>query len=193
MRSIRFSVLGVGAVVGLICGAALTTIAMAQEDGDVFYACEKNGSLASGSVSVNTEPDCKGGSALVSWNQAGPQGLPGDAGADGVNGLDGTDATVETYTVFGPFLSLLSSVRKIVGISCLDANDLAVNGGWVIDAGSAEPNQSTAAAGGFDVTFEINRQRTEPSTGLEGWQFQIHNGNTYDLWFTPQITCIQVD
>ena len=68
-------------LVGVMAGAAI-----ADNGGDVFYACEKDGNIVSGSVMVNEEPTCKGGKTLVSWSSDGPQGPVGPAGPAGPPG-----------------------------------------------------------------------------------------------------------
>jgi hypothetical protein len=61
-------------VVVLLVGGVLAGVAIADDTGDdVFYACEKGGNIISGSVSVNQERDCPGGSNLVSWHSGVPQ------------------------------------------------------------------------------------------------------------------------
>ena len=51
--------LTVALLAGLFAGVAIAA------DGDVFYACEKNGNVSS--IKLNKEPNCKGGATLVSW------------------------------------------------------------------------------------------------------------------------------
>jgi hypothetical protein len=87
-----------GAIVVLISGTAIGAVAFAQPDGDTFYACEKNGSVIAGTLSVNTEPTCRGGAVLTTWNQQGPQGPPGEAGPPGTGGGGG----------FGEFFSAVT-------------------------------------------------------------------------------------
>ena len=72
-RISRLPVLAVMALV-LLVGGAFAGAAIAQSDEDVFYACEQNGKVIPGTISVNVEPNCAGSRTLVSWNSEAPQG-----------------------------------------------------------------------------------------------------------------------
>ncbi len=79
----------------LFVGAALTiaSVALVSADGPVtYYACNAKGTLYSVGT---TQPTCKQGGTLMTWNQVGPmgpvgpQGEKGDAGAQGDIGPQG--------------------------------------------------------------------------------------------------------
>lgn len=91
----RFSKLRVLAVMAVVLvGGVFAGVAIAESGDDVFYACEKDGQVISGTISVNVEPNCRGKSTLVTWNSEGSQGetgAQGEQGDPGEPGLDGSD------------------------------------------------------------------------------------------------------
>src|SRR5689334_19904084 len=88
LRSWRAAAAGV--VVGLVFGGMVVAqAATTAPTSNTFYACLKTGSLVAGSLSVNTPPNCGGGSTLVQWNQNGLQGAQGPTGPTGPAGATG--------------------------------------------------------------------------------------------------------
>lgn len=93
-RGYRVVAMALGLVLLLSAGSAY--LVFGSEDDITIYACLNPGGQL-GSVTTAGPPSCKGESTLISWNQTGPQGLPGEKGdpgepgAPGADGLDGVD------------------------------------------------------------------------------------------------------
>ena len=81
--------LGTGVVIGLATSAIVVPIAIAQTESNTFYACEKKGSLVSGSLTDEGPAECKDGETPIAWSKTGPQGASGLPGTDGVDGAPG--------------------------------------------------------------------------------------------------------
>lgn len=80
------------ALAGVIIGGTLASgiaVATSHDTGDVFGACVRDGAVVPASIVVNAEPDCRGGSIAISWNQQGPQGEMGPVGPVGPTGPQG--------------------------------------------------------------------------------------------------------
>jgi hypothetical protein len=82
----------IGGVVALLLAVGVT-IAVAQTDNTVYYACVNSDS---GTIKVFLQkPDCKSNEIPVQWNEVGPpglqgeQGIPGPQGPIGLQGLQG--------------------------------------------------------------------------------------------------------
>jgi hypothetical protein len=88
MKSGWAAYLTIGVCVGAVGAGTAIPIAMAQDDGHVFYACEKQNSIVPGTMHVDEAPTCSGGATLVTWSESGPvgpQGPPGPSGPAGAS------------------------------------------------------------------------------------------------------------
>ena len=73
MRSRLNGTMLIAIALTLIAGA---TVAMANNDDDVYFACLTSGGIL-GNVTVNEALDCSGNRTLIQWNEAGQPGPPG--------------------------------------------------------------------------------------------------------------------
>jgi hypothetical protein len=68
-------------------GLGMGTMAVASGDGEVYHACVNP---SSGTIKmIANDESCKGQEARISWNERGPQGLPGERGPEGPQGPQG--------------------------------------------------------------------------------------------------------
>lgn len=86
MKIGRAAYVTIGICLGAVGAGTAIPIAMAQDEGDVFYACQKHNSLIAGTLRVDEAPTCSGGATLVSWNESGPIGPQGPPGPPGPAG-----------------------------------------------------------------------------------------------------------
>ena len=84
----RVLTLGAVAAVAVVVAAGYGYAAITASD-PVYTGCLKGGALSN--VAVGTAPfkNCGKNAAQISWNQTGPQGLPGPTGATGATGATG--------------------------------------------------------------------------------------------------------
>jgi hypothetical protein len=91
-RRVRFAsrrLLIAAIVAALSFSAGSMFVAYGNSAGETYYGCIKTNGGTLYNVNTTAELACKNGDTPVSWNQEGPQGLQGPAGAQGEQGVPG--------------------------------------------------------------------------------------------------------
>lgn len=115
MRLIRHQsasrlVLAAVALLVVAAGVAYATAAAMSGGDTVILACQNQ---TNGLLRVVTDPnDCRSGETAISWNQVGPQGLPGEPGPKGEPGPAGAVIATRVHNV-GQATSAAWSVESL--------------------------------------------------------------------------------
>ncbi|MGA7672348.1 MAG: hypothetical protein WBW04_18140 [Nitrolancea sp.] len=97
-RFVRPVVLAMAIACVLATGSVL--VALGDPAPATYYACLKNGNLSD--VGTSAPDKCPGQGTVISWNQQGPQGIPGPTGATGPQGPQGDVGPQGAQGVPGP-------------------------------------------------------------------------------------------
>jgi len=92
-----------GFIVGaVVAGGSIAMASIPDSGSGVISACytTKNGAIRI--IDYQAGKRCERGEILLTWNQSGPQGLQGPAGATGLTGLKGLQGPAGTTGLTGP-------------------------------------------------------------------------------------------
>jgi hypothetical protein len=159
-----FSAVAGTAVAATIVGG----VAIAQTtSATVITACvaETNGNVRL----VGSAGDCKPNETTTTWNQQGPQGIPGVSGRDGVSGwirVDGESTLVEAHRWTW-------------------ANALCPEGKRVLGGGYFSHWEGTLAGPTHALTFLSSM----PGISGTGWYVSVLNDTDVPIQFTPYAIC----
>ena len=193
MKSGRFVWLSIGVVIGLGGASLLGAVALAQGDNDVFYACERHGSLIPGSLAVNAAPACSGGSTLIEWNSQGVQGPQGEQGEQGPQGLQGSQGEAGPQGDQGEAANIV--INRYVNAAAV----LVEPGMEGVVTASCPPGETVTGGGHgiFGAAVHIanaavlqSRPDINVNAGMQDWNVHVRNNAEVPIEIGAYVLCM---